>query len=251
MDIETSHDPPALADLAAPETFVLRYAPAKLEAEPLKLALQELVAGGALRLVHVARRLGRRGRPLLVPGPAYELPAARALAPVLALHAELGEALPVPDFAKAARKAFGGHGGYAEREVAPVLEARGLLTVERRAGVRGRSRYHWTDMGREVEAALEQWLDQARRGTTTARLREGGAAVLLLHHLYPRPGTLEQAFARALGPCDGDFTLTAAAWSDAPSVETLDDLASAFAWIDVGFPAGGDGGGGGGDGGGG
>jgi hypothetical protein len=238
VDIDTSHDPPTLADLTAPEVFVLRYAPAmKPEAEPLKLALQELVAGGALRLVHVARRLRRGGRPLLVPGPAYEQPAAPALAPVLALHAERGEALPVPDFAKAARKAFGGHGGYAEHEVAPVLQARGLLTVER-------SRYRRTDLGREVDEALEQWLDAARRGATTARLREGGAAVLLLHHLHPRPGTLERAFARPLAV--GDVTLTAAARSDPPSAETLDDLASAFAWIDVGFPAGGDDGDGGG-----
>ena len=107
-----------------------------------------------------------------------------------------------------------------------------------------------TPAGCVVDDVLERWLDQARRGTTTARLLEGGAAVLLLHHLYPRPGTLERVYAgRRSGNCSGDATLIAAAWSDPPdhsdvdvgdlSVATvLDDLASAFAWIDVGFPAG-------------
>jgi len=260
VDTDRPHDVPTLADLTAAEIFVLRYAPAmRPDAEPLKLALQELVADGALRLVLAARRLSRGGRPVLIAGPAYAEPAAAALAPVLALHAEQGGEVPVPDVAKAARKAFGGPGGYAEHEVAPVLGARGLLAIER-TGVRGRACYRRTPAGCVVDDVLERWLDQARRGTTTARLLEGGAAVLLLHHLYPRPGTLERVYAgRRSGNCTGDATLTAAAWSDPPdhsdvdvgdlSVATvLDDLASAFAWIDVGFPAGD--GGGGGDGGG-
>ena len=167
MDTDRPHDVPTLADLTAAEIFVLRYAPAmRPDAEPLKLALQELVAGGALRLVLAARRLSRGGRPVLIAGPAYAEPAAAALAPVLALHAEQGGAVPVPDLAKAARKAFGGPGGYAEHEVAPVLGARGLLTIER-AGVRGRACYRRTPAGSVVdESSSGGW---TRRGAAPRR----------------------------------------------------------------------------------
>ena len=195
--------PPDLrfADLTAAELWLLRYTTvARPGPETLKLGLQELVLGGALRIVPVRAR--RRRQPMLVAGPRFDAPVAPALAPLVALHAgarrrpgatadgEECEGILIDAFAKAAKRAFRGAHGYGEHEVAGVLEDRGLLEVRRRAG--GRPHFTRTAAGDGVDVQLDEWLRGAQRDATSAQLRKGGAAGLLMHHIHPELGALER-----------------------------------------------------------
>ena len=85
------HGPPRSWELTAPESFVLRYAPTtRVGAEAFKLALQELVVRGALRLrpVRVPRVLGLGGRNrwLITEGPMFGGCTESALVPVLEVY---------------------------------------------------------------------------------------------------------------------------------------------------------------------
>jgi hypothetical protein len=220
-------------ELTAPESYVLRYAPVmRVGAAAFKLALQELVVRDALRALPVrspnALRLVRAARSLITEGPEFGHCAEPALVPLLELYAgarrrrlpvgsELEcEGILVGDFAQAARKAFGGHRGYVDRCVAPVLEQRGLLRLERHVGVAGRPRYSYTAAGRRADDELERRLRKPGRGA--------GTAVLLLDRLLgaQRPVAPE--------PADPTVELAAFEHPDGPS---LDDLGFALAALDL------------------
>jgi hypothetical protein len=261
--------PPHLrfADLTAGELWLLRYTTvARPGPEALKLGLQELVMGGALRVVPVRAR--RRRQPMLVAGPRFHAPVAAALAPLVALHAgarprrgataggEECEGILIDAFARAAKRAFRGAHGYGEHAVAGVLEDRGLLEVRRRPG--GRPHFTRTAAGDAVEAQLDEWLRGARPDATSAHLRQGGAAGLLVHHIHPELGALERLVKLPDPATPVDPGVSVVRWDESgvqDGLAGIDDLFAALAWIDLGFPGGGgggggDGGGGGGDGGG-
>ena len=134
-----------------------------------------------------------------------------------------------------------------------MLEDRGLLEVRRRAG--GRPRFTRTAAGDEVDAQLDEWLRGARRDATSAQLRQGGAAGLLVHHIHPELGALERLVKLRRSRRPGrPWRRASVRWDESGAYDGLaglGDLFAALAWIDVGFPGGGGGGGDGGGGGGG
>lgn len=294
--------------LTAPESYVLNYAGEGRGLDAFKLALKELVARRALRLEPVETR-GRRGprreRSALSAGPNAAMSAEPSLSPVLALFADADkttlqateastggmraiEGVLVEDFAKAARKRFGGFDGYRDQHVVPALVSRGLMTSETRTvfGVFRTRRKGWTDAGREVVDELERWLQVGRARLSDwvsddptkalAYTSGAGAAILLMGHAYPEFALLEQHLAerRALpgdgGAGPGDAAVAsrdgddrggeAAEVSDAylggidlgalgDDFRGLGGLDGAFSAVDSGVDAGGGGDGGGGGGG--
>ena len=201
--------------LTAPESYVLRYAPVtRVGVEAFKLALQELVVRGALRVVPVRtpRRLGlsRGRRSLITEGHRFGGCAEPALVPILELYrntrhrrlpaaAASGadaecEGILVEHFAKAGRKAFGGYRGYVDRHVAAALEQRGLFHIQRHSGLSGRSLYSYTADGQRADNELEQWLQKGKRSPGRALLHGAGAAMLLLHQMDPQLRVVERLF---------------------------------------------------------
>jgi len=225
--------------LTAPESFVLRYAPTtRVGAEAFKLALQELVVRGALRLrpVRVPRVLGLGGRNrwLITEGPMFGGCTESALVPVLEVYrstphrrlqvaaasgaAAECEGIFMESFLRTARKALGSYRGYVERHVAVVLEQRGLITICCYVGVCGRTRYFYTAAGRRADEELEYWLQQGKSGGGRAAMRGAGAAILLLQLLHPELRAVDRLLgARRIGAAEpGDPTAGPAVLSDPP-----------------------------------
>ena len=136
-------------DLTAPEWYVLNYVGYGFASEAFKLAIKELVVRGALRVEPVERRrLGRRRQgSALTDGPRLRMRPPPALAPVLGVYSKVQkhalrttdesaagmrpiEGVHTEDFAKAARKPFGGQvSKYVRRCVLPLLSGAGLMTT--------------------------------------------------------------------------------------------------------------------------
>jgi hypothetical protein len=202
---------------------------------------------------------------------------AAGMRPIEGVHTE--------DFAKAARKRFGGQlNKYIRRCVLPLLSGAGLMTT---AGGGISKRTSWTAAGRQAVDELDEWMAVGRRhlrpwvfrnpARGIAWASSGGAAVLLMNELYPQMVRLGQLLAdRRLSADSGGveigiplslddslgaeagFHLSGMELSDldlgflATAFGGFDGLDSAFTAIDAGIGAGGFGGdGGGGDGGGG
>ena len=158
-------------DLPAPEAAVLLWGYLTKEAPALKLALLELVARGALRLVTVddpGRGAGLKRTNVLVPG-RWTWPTVRSLQVVReAYHSARPRVpaggtvgVPVTELASAVMPR---QGDYVDRDVLPALEERGLYRRER---VRPRSRHSPT-----------RWVPtpagEAKRADLAARLARWG-----------------------------------------------------------------------------
>jgi len=291
-------------DLTAPEWYVLNYVGHGFASEAFKLAVKELVVRGALGVEPVERRrLGRRRQgSALTDGPRLRMRPPPALAPVLDVYSKVQkqglqttdasaagmrpiEGVHTEDFAKAARKRFGGQlNKYIRRCVLPLLSGAGLMTT---AGGGISKRTSWTAAGRQAVDELDEWMAVGRRhlrpwvfrnpARGIAWASSGGAAVLLMNELYPQMVRLGQLLADRRLPADSGgaeigiplslddslgaeagFHLSGMELSDldlgflATAFGGFDGLDSAFTAIDAGIGAGGFGGdGGGGDGGGG
>ena len=168
-------------DLTAPEWYVLNYVGHGFASEAFKLAVKELVVRGALRVEPVERRRrGRRrqGSAALTDGPRLRMRPPPALAPVLGVYSEVRkhalqttdesaagmrpiEGVRAEDFAKVARKPFGGQvSKYVRRCVLPLLSGAGLLTT---AGGGISKRTSWTAAGRQAVDELAEWMAVGRR----------------------------------------------------------------------------------------
>src|SRR5919106_5528147 len=136
-------------DLTAPEWYVLNYVGSGPASEAFKLAVKELVVRGALRVepVETRRRGRRRQRSALTDGPRLGMKPPPALGPVLDVYSNARkhalqttdesaagmrpiEGVRTEDFAKAARKRFGGRlTKYVRDCVLPLLSGAGLMAI--------------------------------------------------------------------------------------------------------------------------
>jgi hypothetical protein len=201
-------------ELTAPESYVLSYRGGAWRAEPIRLAVTELVARRIVTTVEVEpsgrRRKGKRWA--LVDGPSSKQSVESPLDVVLDLIrgverrpiqvlregstiALASEGVLVTDLHGAVKKAFKPLDAYRLRHVGPALVDRGLLWVPHpREGGRVAA-FDWTVAGREADAQLERWLELGRdhlaawvrsdRARALAFTREAGSAVLLMRDRYP------------------------------------------------------------------
>ncbi len=173
--------------LSAPESYVLLHGPKARGNKVFALALMELVARGAYRII-------RGDQPLLMRGPRPARPDARPLAAIWALGVV---DVPVAKVARAARRRYGSLRGYVEREVLAGLVERGLYRREEYTilWIFPASRYVLTPEGKAARAELKAWRaagargfgDLVRRdpGRALAFVGLAGSAVLLMDSLRP------------------------------------------------------------------
>jgi hypothetical protein len=194
--------------LTAPESYVLLHGPHASGRETFKLALLDLIARGALRLVEVTGRgvFGRgRRTSVLVPGPTPVPPAAQPLASVWLVYSGVPlrsyaggvTGVPVADLARAAVRRYRSLDRYRFEEVVSALVDRRLFAREEYrvlwlfpaqrivvtpAGTRARA-----DLERRLTLGGEQFGGWVERDPARAVAFAGlaGAAVLLMSPLYP------------------------------------------------------------------
>ncbi len=173
--------------LSAPESYVLLHGPKARGNKVFALALMELVARGAFRII-------RGDQPLLMRGPRPARPDARPLAAIWDLR-PAGK--PVADVARAAKGRYGSLRGYVEREVLAALAERGLYRREayKILWIFPASRHVPTPAGEAARAELEAWRAAGTRGFGELVRRDparaaafvglAGPAVLLMDSLRP------------------------------------------------------------------
>ena len=259
--------------LTAPESYVLRYGLGNNAhgLHAFKLALTELVARRALDLrgAWVRRRWapGRYPTFLLCDGPHKGAVEERSLRPVVELHTNMkrrslgvpfddpaGEAHGVllTRFASVAARA-GGYRTYLERDVAPSLRQRELLS-----SVNAR-----TPAGNRAFEQLDAWMEVTRRGLfgwshdetwLRAFVAGAGASVFLTQFATPGQPVLKHIGSALASFPSHDMSNTVAYW-DSGGLDfggLADSLGGAFDVFGAGFidagvgGGGGDGGGGGG-----
>jgi hypothetical protein len=277
-------EPPRRWELSAPESGVLLWGPQTRSGEALKLALLELVVRQVLRLESVRERrlaIFSRTVTVLAPGPGRDQPSGRTLRGVLEAtppartYPDGTTGAAVAQWARAVVARYQRSGGYAQAEVLPALEQRGLYRRERyrRLGLFEASRWTLTPEGMSALAELKALLDQARAlfglGTLAdpaavrSHFERTGAAVLLLPGLFPQI-RLRQGQGPEGTTDAGSFVLVdihLGGGDERPSDETepggdpfdldalagvfgpgpLDGLDAAFAAIDAGVDSGGGG----------
>jgi hypothetical protein len=207
-------DWPTRWELTAPESHVLSYRGEAWQAEPIRLAVTELVARRIVSTVEVEPSARRRKGPswALVDGPnskqsveppldvVLDLIRGTERRPIQVLRegstiALASEAVLVTDLHRAVKNAFKPLDAYRERHVGPALVDRGLLWVPRPREGRRAPEFDWTVAGREADAQLGRWLELGRdhladwvrldRTRALAFTREAGSAVLLMRDSYP------------------------------------------------------------------
>jgi hypothetical protein len=212
--------------LTAPESEVLLNGPLA-STTPLKLAVQELVTRGGLRLTTVDEKglLGRSKRvSVLVPGD-RAMPSESALAPIVAVYRALKprsfgdgtQGVRVSDLAQALGKHFKTRTAYTHQAVLPGLAERGLF--ERKSGrvlfVIPTSKWVRTAAGEAARAELQQWVAVSREqfaawvdhdpSQAAAYVGLAGAAVLLAGPLLPELSRLGAAIGN-LDAFDSDLS---------------------------------------------
>ncbi|MDP9375790.1 MAG: GPP34 family phosphoprotein, partial [Chloroflexota bacterium] len=180
--------------LSAPESYVLLHGPKARGNKVFALALMELVARGAFRII-------RGDQPLLMRGPRPARPDARPLAAIWDLR-PAGK--PVADVARAAKGRYGSLRGYVEREVLAALAERGLYRREayKILWIFPASRHVPTPAGEAARAELEAWRAAGTRGFGELVRRDparaaafvglAGGAILLMEPLRPDLQALRQ-----------------------------------------------------------
>jgi uncharacterized membrane protein YgcG len=254
---------------SAPESYVLLHGVDRPDAQPFKLAITELVARGALKLLEIEEPgvFGmRRKISVLTEGDDRKLITEQSLA---AVQRVLGEArlstfsdgtvgTTVEDLAVAAQRHYKPLSAYATDEVLPTLIDRGYYAKETRRilGIFPSTRYVLTPSGQAARADLQQRMDVgqadfhgwARNEPNNALLYMGvmGSSFLLMPMLFADVENLS-------GLPPGGFDVSGFDLG-ALNVSAFDGLDAALGAIDAGVDSGvggGDGGGwGGGDGGG-
>ena len=206
--IDTELDTTTRWQLTAPESLVLRDGPHAKPAEVVKLALLELVARRALRLVEVETRglFGRRGTEVVIGTGSQAAPADGPLGPVATLALD-AKAHTYPDgtvgiglrsFAMTCAARFGRPPRlYIDRWVLPALVERGLYTrIDRKVlgvvpqtswaltGEGELARHRLQELTTTAEHEVDDWAE--RDPARLARfLATAGGAALLVPAAYP------------------------------------------------------------------
>jgi len=195
--------------LTAPESYVLVYG-RNFPAEPIKLALAELIARGVLRLIEAQEKWWPFGKKksieVLTRGPNAGVALPRSLAAMLELYqaapqhilAEDLSVVAVDELARLLRRRYRTYERFVMSEVMPTLIEKGLY----RTGTQPSywpfqtSRHVRTPQGDEAAAQLEGWLATTEEefsellaadpGAASQFVLRAGAALLLLQQLHPQ-----------------------------------------------------------------
>lgn len=203
-------------DLAAPESYVLRYGLEMSGSRPFRFAIVELIARGLLKLIHVTEpRLLRHAREttaLIERGrPDSRLP--QSLAAVWQLYRRAPfrtfegamQGVTVRDLAAALVDGYRTYYAFGVEEITPELIKRGLLTTKSERPfpwLFATTKYVPTPAGKEAAAELDRWITigetefadlvETNPRKAMAFSRVAGCALLLIE---PGPAQM-QALAR-------------------------------------------------------
>ena len=265
---ESSTWPTTRWELASPESYVLLHGADRLDGEPFKLAVLELVGRRALKLVEVEESglFGMRNRvSVLATGtepkrqPERSLAAVQEIFELTPLHgfSDGTVGVAVRDFAKVAQRRYNPISQYGQLEILPTLLERGYLVYEKRKilGIFPTGRYVVTpsglaardDLQRRIElgqANLPGWV-QNDPNHAMLYIALAGSSLFLAPMLFGDIGELaavDPAVAGGLDPAAFDL--------GGLDLESLAGLDSAFDAMDSGLDSGLGGGDGGFDGGG-
>ncbi len=230
---ESSAWPTTRWELASPESYVLLHGADRLDGEPFKLAVLELVGRRALKLVELEESglFGMRNRAsVLAAGSEPKRQRERSLATVqeifelTPLHGFSDGTLGVSvrDFARVAQRRYNPISQYPQLEVLPTLVERGYLVYEKRKilGIFPTGRYVLTqsglaardDLQRRIElgqANLPGWVENDPNHAMLY-LALAGSSLFLAPMLFGDIGELhrrqaETAFAAPGGAESGDL----------------------------------------------
>jgi hypothetical protein len=195
--------------LSAPSSYVLKHGAGASGVEAFKLALMDLTARGALKIVKQEELSGLRRRKLevtyLAPGLKPTRPGEPSLASVFDVHTHAPQralesgamGVRVTEFVTRARVEYGAISQYVPKVVVPELVGRGLFTAIPRSflGIIKWRTYELTPAGQQARAELEAWaatgekelseLVQHDPARAVAFAALAGSSVLLTASLYP------------------------------------------------------------------
>lgn len=208
MDTPTAESPASTWQLDASESYVLLNGPEVSGTEAFRLAVTELVARGALRVVDVEQPsfLGQTGRTtVLVHGDTTSLPAEGPLRSVWELYEQTAPTtfpdgtggVPVAQLSAAAQARYDTLDGFVRDEIMPDLERRGLYMREHYRVLRlfPATRWRLTPDGYQARAELERLMAHGDQrfggwasndpGQALAFMALAGSAMLLMGSSYP------------------------------------------------------------------
>lgn len=220
--------------------------------DALKLTLMSLLAQGVLRFEERAVKglLGTKPQKVLLQAKGYERSGGLEVLALAALS-PLADGISMATAVKRLRKAFGSDlARFRNEHLLPALARKGLLEArsERYLLIFKRTRHKLTPAGESERDRLTELMEQARRmpGSIASDPAQAlaifaglGAAVLLIHELWPHLQQLEKVIGPEMAASHGfaDFN-----FSD------MDNLDESLSDLDAGFDAAADSGGAGGGG---